>query len=1565
VQADSKINPKTMETFPHPFNEESLKLASGMDTLLSVARAHVTPTNDFAPFLAEDIEQSVPARFEQQVAKYPNRLAVQTRTCRFTYAQLNEAANSIAHAILDQLGEGEEPVAILLDQDATAIAAIMGVLKAGKIYVPIDPLFPRARLAYMMEDAGASLIVTSSRHLALTEELASREVPVINVDGLKTAGACANPEVEIAPDRGFHILYTSGSTGQPKGVLQNHRNLLFEVLRVTNSFHVCPEDRLALLHSCSFSASLRRIFPALLNGASLHPLDIKAEGLRDLPEWFVQQEITISNGRRLLRDCAHALTGEDQFPSLRLVTFGGEPTYRSDVELYKKYLAPLCLMLINLATTETGSDRHFFIDKRTEIKDGLPPLGYATEGTEILLLDEDGREVGPNQIGEIAVKSRYLSPGYWRKPELTAKRFLPDPAGGEARIYLTGDLGHMDADGCLFYGGRKDFQIKVRGYRIEAAEVEAALLNMGVFTEAVVTAHDDSLGEKQLIAYLLTSGRHTPGVGDLRRALAETLPDYMIPSLFVMLEEFPRTPTGKVDRKALPPPESTPSAQGELPDTDAAPRDEFGNAPGDGLEQQLIGVCKKLLNLERVGVHDDFFELGGHSLLAVRLFAEIEQLTGRKLPLATLFQAPTVNKLAGLLRREGWTSSWSSLVAIQPEGSKPPFYCVHGLGGNVLCYRDLARHLGPDQPVYGLQAEGLDRETGRPISYTGIEHMATHYIQSIRTLQPSGPYFLSGLSFGGRVAFAMAQQLQAQGKQVALLAMFDTFGPDVKFKRIGPRISAHLNAFGSLQPKEKLVYVRDRFDKRFRSATQRIKSTTQSIQKISNLSARDRKHHRLSRKSDSGEENGGSDEHADRTDVWQIACSSGQPYPGRTILFRAQQRTMGIFYDDNRMGWDGIADNLSICEVPGDHTSLIEKPHVQVLAQRLRAYLDEAQALVASQREATRQHRPAQPGVEFDKNEPDKQQLVATVSDEFIELLNSYAVEHIFINPGTDTAPILESIAKFKNQGRRTPELILCLHESVAMAAAHGHFMVSGRPQVLMVHVDVGTQNIGANLHNAQRGRAGVIICAGRAPYTIDGTLAGGRNRYTHWLQEQPDQASIVRNYVKWHYELTCRDNLYLAVQRAFQVASSQPVGPVYLILPREVLMQEVEAPASGPQHSPGISAPAANIESLSQAAQWLIEAENPLILVAYAGRNPQAVAPLVRLAESLAAPVVESRHRVNFPSSHPLHMGFSTAGYLQQADCILILDNDVPWVPEQGQPSPQCRIIHVDTDPLKCNIPIWGFPVDLSIQADSSQAMAALAEEVERRLKPADRTRIERRRPVVAAEHQRQRAGWRQRALDLAVRQPIAPEWAAYCLNEIVDEHTLIVGEAVTNNSVLWNYLQLDAPGTYYQSLGSGLGWGLGAALGAKLAAPSKSIICVVGDGSWMFGSPIVAYCAAQQYSSPFLTVIFNNQEYSATSDAILSVAPDGYARKTGSYPVCDLPKPPLYSKIAAAMGLWAVTVDDPAKLPAVLREALSQVRQGRAALVDICVSSPRLLERTTPERAAPDGINTPSNSV
>jgi acetolactate synthase I/II/III large subunit len=298
---------------------------------------------------------------------------------------------------------------------------------------------------------------------------------------------------------------------------------------------------------------------------------------------------------------------------------------------------------------------------------------------------------------------------------------------------------------------------------------------------------------------------------------------------------------------------------------------------------------------------------------------------------------------------------------------------------------------------------------------------------------------------------------------------------------------------------------------------------------------------------------------------------------------------------------------------------------------------------------------------------------------------------------------------------------------------------------------------------------------------------------------------------------------------------------------------------------------------------------------------------------------------------------------YLERADCVLVIDHDVPWVPAQGSLSHGSKVIQIDIDPYKRELPNWHLPVDLVMQADAGVASYAIAEEVARRASPEDRVRIQSRRDAIAAEHRALGDGWTALARSLESRTPIAPDFAAACLNEIIDADSIVVNEAVSNNPVLWHHVRLDAPGTWFQSLGSGLGWGLGAALGAKLAAPSRTVISIVGDGSWIFGSPLAVYWAAERCHSPFLTVVFNNRAYAATIDAVDQIAPRGAARTSGHYPACNLPDPPFHAPVAAALGLWARPVNDPAHLRSALREALAEVRGGRSALVDIHVASSR----------------------
>jgi len=566
-------------------------------------------------------------------------------------------------------------------------------------------------------------------------------------------------------------------------------------------------------------------------------------------------------------------------------------------------------------------------------------------------------------------------------------------------------------------------------------------------------------------------------------------------------------------------------------------------------------------------------------------------------------------------------------------------------------------------------------------------------------------------------------------------------------------------------------------------------------------------------------------------------------------------------------------------------------------------------------------------------------------AEAFVELLNANGVEYIFLNPGTDTFPIQEALSKFKALGRRTPEVILSLHESVGMAAAHGYFMLTGRPQVVLVHVDVGTQQVGGALHNAQRGRIGVVFCAGRAPLTFEQGKRGERFLNIHWQQEQLDQAGVVRGYVKWEYELETNDNIHQVVQRAFQIASTEPCGPVYLTLPTEVLMEKIESvpiPAVARHTAP--ATPQADATLLDETAAMLLQAEMPLIITGDPGRHPQFAASLVELAEILGARVVTSPMRMNFPTTHPLCGGSDPNPYLKDADVLLLIDCDVPYVPAQAKPRPEAKLIHISIDPIRQDLPMWVFPGDVLIAADSSKAIPALSEAVRQKMTPEQQAQCQARFRQLQEKHEQLRERWRQQAMRQADQKPISPEWLCHCIAEAIDEDTILLNEAVTNSPFVSRLIHRTKPGTLFSSGGTSLGWGLGAALGAKLAAPDKTVVTLMGDGSFIFGCPIPSLWAASVYQAPFLTIIFNNEQYQAPKEALRrAYGQESFSTKTGLWVGMDITPSPDYALIAQACHAYGQTVADPSALPSALRAALDQVRHGKPAVLDVRIGSPQ----------------------
>lgn len=563
-----------------------------------------------------------------------------------------------------------------------------------------------------------------------------------------------------------------------------------------------------------------------------------------------------------------------------------------------------------------------------------------------------------------------------------------------------------------------------------------------------------------------------------------------------------------------------------------------------------------------------------------------------------------------------------------------------------------------------------------------------------------------------------------------------------------------------------------------------------------------------------------------------------------------------------------------------------------------------------------------------------------TGAEAIVQLFAAQGVDYIFLNPGTDTAPLQEAVVSLLRAGQRTPEIVPCLYENVALAAAHAYFQVTRRPQVVVVHVDVGTQNLGGNLHDAHRGQAGVVILAGRSPYTFDGSMPGGRDRSIQWQQDQPDQTGIVRNYVKWSHELARAETLHYLIPRAFQLAASEPNGPIYMTVAREILMAPMDGvPLEVAARTHPAVSPAADPASIEQLAGWLAEADSPLAIVGSVGRHPGAVADLAALADLLGLPVADVRGLVNLPTTHPCNVGDEADPLLPSADVVLLLDVDVPWIPRLVTPSPAARIAQLDIDPLKETIPLWGFPVDLPIQADTARALPQLRAALESLATPERRARWQARRDQLAAAHaareqQAAEAGRRARA-----KRPISLDWLSAALAEAIPDDALVLEEVVTSSGPLRRYLRRTEPGTLLNAGAPGLGWALGGAVGAKLAAPDRLVVALSGDGSFIFASPVAALWAAQQARAPFLAVVFNNAGYNASKQPVVALFPDGASVAENAFPGVRFATPPDYAALARSCHAHGERVEDPDDLPAAIQRGLTVVRQGQAAVLDVAI--------------------------
>jgi acetolactate synthase-1/2/3 large subunit len=559
-----------------------------------------------------------------------------------------------------------------------------------------------------------------------------------------------------------------------------------------------------------------------------------------------------------------------------------------------------------------------------------------------------------------------------------------------------------------------------------------------------------------------------------------------------------------------------------------------------------------------------------------------------------------------------------------------------------------------------------------------------------------------------------------------------------------------------------------------------------------------------------------------------------------------------------------------------------------------------------------------------------------TTAQAYLELLRDRGIEYFLGNAGTDFAPLVEAFATLEAEGRPAPRPLVVPHEFVAVSMGHGYALGAGKPLAVMVHVTVGTGNASTPIISAARANVPILMSAGRTPITEEG-LPGARDLHIHWAQESFDQAAMLREYVKWDYELRTPVQLESVVDRALEVMQAEPQGPVYLTLPREVLASTppalaITSPARRQMQAERFPDPA----RIDEAARLLAGASSPLILVSAAGRDPRAVAALVELAEAGGIGVVEADPvYLNFPHDHPLHLGYNQSGAsdpaLSEADAVLVIEADVPWYPSVQKPAAGAPIIHLGVDPFFSRYPMRSYPCDVPIAATPAAALPLLAEAVRRH---ADASAVAARSARIAAEHRRRRAAWEATAAEQASKPTIGFAWASRCVQDLLEENTIVVNEYPLDR----RYASFNRAGSYFASPhSSGLGFGLGAALGLKLARPEATVIATLGDGAYFFSQPLSCHFVERAHQLPLLTVIFNNQRWEAVKRSVLGLYPEGRAKSTGRFPLSDLTPSPNFEEVVKAVDGYGERVERPADVAPALKRGLAAVREGRPALLNV----------------------------
>jgi amino acid adenylation domain-containing protein len=860
--------------------------------------------------------------FHQQAIKTPYQIAILSENQQLTYWSLNTRCSRLASYLQLQGIESGDFVGVYLENANLSIVSLLAIMKAGAVYVPLDPELPDARLGQIIADSQIKLLVTEKSLMDKMPDSCVLVPQTLVIDQQwSQILACKQPlQASIQQEQPAYVIYTSGSTGIPKGVIISHAAIASHCQTIHCYYQLGDNDRVLQFAPFSVDASLEQTLPALLSGSTVVTREKQLWSTREFLQKINQYRITVIDIppaylHELLLDLSR---NSETFilTSLRLIITGGDVLLPKTVELWRNS----CLHSIRLInaygpteTTITSMVYDVLAANESANYSQSIPVGRPLAMETAYILDRFENPVATGVVGELHIGGDCLASGYLNKPELTNEKFIINPFNPDSRLYKTGDLVRWLADGNIEFMGRDDHQVKIRGFRIECGEIESVLMEQPAVQQAVVLPKTIN-GSIQLIAFIVPVDRNQSfEISTLKTFIQKRLPHYMMPAAFTELPALILTPTGKLDRNALL----------RLDSETVAVSVSAYTAPNTEIEQQLAVIWAELLGVERVGIYDNFFESGGHSLLAVRLMTSIRQTFGKELSLSTLLQNPTIATLAHSLTEA--TEPWSPLVEITTLGQKPPLFLVHASGGQVLCYRELAHYLGNDRPCYGFEAQGLN---GTETLKT-IEDMAAFYLKSLKGKQATGPYYLGGWSLGGVIAYEMARQLQKNGEQLALLVLFDSYTPEqVRVygqesfkiqKDSGSEQETLLKGFATdFGLEANLAFYGNSLDENMIQLAEHYSNSLKLSQK----------------------------ELLHLFNVYQANIEAMEnyiplPYPGRINLFTTEyQRKNSLENTEVANTWSTLTQgNINIIAVPGDHYSLLKGENAKFLANEMRKIL--------------------------------------------------------------------------------------------------------------------------------------------------------------------------------------------------------------------------------------------------------------------------------------------------------------------------------------------------------------------------------------------------------------------------------------------------------------------------------------------------------------------------------------------------------------------------------------------------------------------------------------------------